>query len=207
MARKVMGLAIAPEVQTTTEDLAPRAGDATLAATNDLSSRVILFQRRIGGVLAAEYLALVRYSRRLTGNGPEAVDLVHIVVTRVLSQPTPVAAVGNLSGWLRTVLFHTFVDLRRHARWEIPTDSAALDRRSAAPEEEPPRSPITVDEVRALLATLPAHYRVPYELFTFESMSYARIAAELGISCTTVGTRINRARNRLRSLIRADGER
>jgi DNA-directed RNA polymerase specialized sigma24 family protein len=63
--------------------------------------------------LAAEYRALISYSRRLTGNAPEATDLVHIVFTRVLSQPTPVAAVENVSGWLRTVLFHTFIDLRR----------------------------------------------------------------------------------------------
>jgi RNA polymerase sigma-70 factor (ECF subfamily) len=207
MARRAMGMAIAPDVRMMREDLARGPDDATSAATNDRQSGVILIEGRIGGVLAAEYRALIRYSRRLTGNGQEAADLVHIVVTRVLSQPTPIAAVGNPSGWLRTVLFHTFIDLRRRARWEIPTDSAALDRRSAAPEDEPTPPPITVDEVRALLATLPAHYRVPYELFTFESMPYARIATVLGISCTTVGTRINRARNRLRSLIRADGER
>ncbi len=207
MARQ-MGIAVAPEMRTVVgADLARRADDAASATTRDGPNGVILIEGRIGGLLAAEYRALIGYSRRLTGNGPEAVDLVHIVVTRVLAQPEPIAAVGNPSGWLRTVLFNTFVDLRRRARWEIPTDCAALDRRSAAAEEEPTSPPITVDDVRALLATLPAHYRQPYELFTFESMSYARIATVLGISCTTVGTRINRARNRLRSLIRADGER
>ena len=61
---------------------------------------------------------------------------------------------------------------------------------------------MTIDEIRALVAALPAHYRVPYEMYTFEDMSYARIATVLGLTCTTVGTRINRARERLRQLIR-----
>jgi RNA polymerase sigma-70 factor (ECF subfamily) len=197
-------MAIAPVMPTVRrDDLAQRAGNATSALENDGSNEVILLEGKIGGLLAAEYRSLIAYSRRLTGNGPEAVDLVHSVVTRVLSRPTPLAAVGNISGWLRTVLFHTFIDLRRRERWEIPTESAALDRRSAAPEDEPTTPPITVDDIRAMLAKLPAHYRAPYELFTFESMPYARIAVVLGLSCTTVGTRINRARERLRRLIHA----
>jgi RNA polymerase sigma-70 factor (ECF subfamily) len=200
-------MAIAPATQAVgREDLARRASGATSATspvTNVGPNGVIMIEGRIGGLLAAEYRSLIAYSRRLTGNGPEAVDLVHSVVTRVLSQPTPIAEVGNISGWLRTVLFHAFVDLRRRERWEIPTDSAALDRRSAVPEEEPTPPLVTIEEVRALLAALPAHYRMPYELFTFEGMPYARIAVVLGLSCTTVGTRINRARERLRRLIRA----
>jgi RNA polymerase sigma-70 factor (ECF subfamily) len=100
-------------------------------------------------------------------------------------------------------LFHTFVDLRRRARWEIPTDSADLDGPAAAPETEAGSPQVTIDDVQSLLAFLPPHYRVPYELFTFEDMPYARIGEELGLPCTTVGTRINRARERLRRLIRA----
>jgi len=206
MARSMMGMAIDSSERTVgTADLARRADNATSAGTTDeRSPSVGLIERLIAALLlTSEYQPLISYSRRLTGNGPEAADLVHSVVARVLSQPTPIAAAGNPSGWLRTVLFHAFVDLRRRERREIPTESAALDRRSAAECEEPTPPPVTVDEVRALLARLPAHYREPYELFTFEDMPYARIAVVLGVSCTTVGTRINRARERLRRLIRA----
>lgn len=94
-------------------------------------------------------------------------------------------------------------ELRRRAQWEIPTDAAALERPISPPDEESDEPRITMDDLRALLASLPAHYRVPFEMFTFDEMSYARIAAALGLSCTTVGTRINRARERLRRMIRA----
>jgi RNA polymerase sigma-70 factor (ECF subfamily) len=197
----VTGMAIASPTTTMGTEQGRRAGGHAVPAANDTRRPVLVIDRDIGGVLAAEYRSLITYSRRLTSNGPEAADLVHIVCARVLAQQTPIAGVENLSGWLRTVLFHTFIDLRRRAKWEIPTDSAALDQPTTPPEAEPPGPSVTIDEIRALLLAVPAHYRVPYELFTFEDMPYARIATVLGLSCTTVGTRINRARERLRRLI------
>jgi len=202
MARSVTGMVIASSAPVVDGDrLARRGGEATSVPTNDGPKHVIVIDHRVGGLLTAEYRSLIAYSRRLTCNGPEAADLVHIVVMRVLSRPTPVAAVENLSGWLRTVLFHTFVDLRRRERREIPTDAAALEGRAVAPDEETASPQIDVDDLRALVAALPANYRAPYELFTFQRMSYARIAVVLGLSRTTVGTRINRARERLRRSI------
>jgi RNA polymerase sigma-70 factor (ECF subfamily) len=159
--------------------------------------------RTIGGLLVAEYRSLISYSRRLTSNGPEATDLVHMVCARVLSQQARIAEVDNVSAWLRTVLFRLFVDSRRRARWEIPTDEAALDRPAAVVEPESALYHATVDDVRILIPALPTHYRVPYELFTFEGMSYARISVELGLSSKTVGTRINRARKQLRVMLQA----
>lgn len=204
MARSVTGPAIASSLPVVDRDnLARRADRATAAPANDGALGVSLVERRIAGLLAAEYRSLIAYARRLTGNGPEAADLVHNVYTRVLSQPAPIAAVGNPSGWLRTVLFRSFVDLRRRERWEIATESAVLDRRSAAPQDEPSVPQVTLEDVRSLVARLAPHYRVPYELFSFCEMSYAQIAVVLGLSRTTVGTRINRARARLRQMLHA----
>jgi RNA polymerase sigma-70 factor, ECF subfamily len=171
--------------------------------TSDRRARAMPIDSDIGRLLAAEYRSLILYSRRLTSNAPDAADIVHIVCARVLSQQAAAVDVENMSGWLRTVLFHTFVDLRRRAQREIPTDSEALDCPAAMPEADAAAPRPSIDEVRALLSALPPHYRVPYELFTFEEMPYARIATVLGLSSTTVGTRINRARRRLRRLIRA----
>jgi RNA polymerase sigma-70 factor (ECF subfamily) len=182
-----------------------RGGGATIAPANDTGDDggVTLVERKLASLIAGQYRWMIQYSRRLTANGPEAADLVHIVCTRILSQQIPIGAVANLSSWLRTVLFHTFIDLRRRAQREIPTESAALDRWAVAPPEEIEEPHVTMDDLRALLSGLPAHYRVPYVMFTFDGVPYAQIATILGVSLTTVGTRINRARERLRRMIRA----
>jgi RNA polymerase sigma-70 factor, ECF subfamily len=160
-------------------------------------------QQAVGGALVAEYAALVTYSRRLTSNGSEATDLVQMVCARVLSQQTEVAKVENIAAWLRTVLFRQFVDVRRREKWEVPVESATLEQSCENNEPESRPFQVTVDDVRTLVPSLPAHYRVPYELYTFEEMPYSRIAAVLGLSCKTVATRINRARRRLRNLLEA----
>jgi hypothetical protein len=128
MGRTLVGMAIASSIATVDEGHGARRGGHAPAPANDQQANGRLVNRDIPGLLAAEYRALILYSRRLTANGPGAVDILHMGCARVLSQRTPIEGVENPSGWLRTVLFHAFVDLPRCARWEIPTDSAALER-------------------------------------------------------------------------------
>jgi RNA polymerase sigma-70 factor (ECF subfamily) len=154
----------------------------------------------IGEALVAEYPSLVSYSRRLTANGSEAVDLVQMLCARVLAQGPTMSRPDNVSAWLRTALFHLFVDFRRRARWEIPSESAVFDH-PVPPLPSERHASLTIGDVRAVLLTLPAHYRIPYELYTFENVSYGGIATRLGLPAKTVATRINRARRRLRGLL------
>jgi RNA polymerase sigma-70 factor (ECF subfamily) len=158
----------------------------------------------ISKALVAEYPSLVSYSRRLTANGPDAVDLVQMLCTRVLAQSDTMTRPTNVSAWLRTALFRLFVDVRRRARRETPVGSAAFDHRVTALEPDDPGR-VTIAEVQAVLAGLPTYYRLPYQLYTFENMSYRNIADRLGVPCKTVATRINRARKRLRKLLQEGG--
>jgi RNA polymerase sigma-70 factor (ECF subfamily) len=159
----------------------------------------------IARLLVAEYQSLLSYSRRLTSDGPEAKDLVQMVCARALSQRTLPANVVNPAAWLRTILFRMFVDFRRRMMWEIPMDTAALLGPVSMPETETRTQPIPHERLRALIASLPDHYRIPYELFTFQQMPYARIAVNLRVSSKTVATRINRARRKLRVLLQEQG--
>jgi RNA polymerase sigma-70 factor (ECF subfamily) len=152
--------------------------------------------------LVAEYTALFKYARRLTANPAEAADLVQTVMLRALSQASDTPAPENLGAWLRTVLFRVFVDERRRATRETLSDGSALDAYGVQEEPPPPSwTFVTVDEVRTSVSRLPVHFREPYELFTFNQFSYDKIAATLGVPQNTVGTRINRARRMLRTLL------
>ena len=161
----------------------------------------------MGQLLVAEYRALMTYARRLTANGPDARDLVQMLCARVLSQGAAMVKPDNASAWLRTALFRLYVDFRRRSLREVRTHIEAADWPELQAEPEVPSGPVpmltmvTIDDVRSLLIALPAHYRVPYELFSFEGMSYEQISSRLGLPSRTVGTRINRARKRLRGLL------
>jgi RNA polymerase sigma-70 factor (ECF subfamily) len=51
--------------------------------------------------------------------------------------------------------------------------------------------------VREAVAALPVKYRVPFELFRFEEMSYQEIADAMDLSLSAVEARIHRAKKRL----------
>lgn len=132
-------------------------------------------------------------------------DLVQDVLEKTLRAPVPEGA--NARAWLSRVLHNLFIDkLRRsHARREDlvpePVDPAPVETGLWW-------ETLTDEAVRAQLAKLPEEQRVTFELFTFDGKSYDDIAATLGIAKTTVGTRILRARQKLRELLikeRGDG--
>jgi RNA polymerase sigma-70 factor (ECF subfamily) len=63
---------------------------------------------------------------------------------------------------------------------------------------------LTADHVRRAAARLPSELRDAYCMFAFEDHTYAEVAAALGIPTTTVGTRILRARARLKEMLAAE---
>ncbi len=125
-------------------------------------------------------------------------DLVQDVLEKTLHSPVPADA--NPRAWLSRVLHNLFIDkLRRnHARRE---DLVPEPLPTSVAEESVWWESLTEDTVRAQLAKLPEDQRVTFELFTFDGKSYDDIAARLGIAKTTVGTRILRARQKLRELL------
>jgi RNA polymerase sigma-70 factor (ECF subfamily) len=64
-----------------------------------------------------------------------------------------------------------------------------------------PWSRITSDDIRSALDALEPVYREVYQLHTFEDWTYEQIAHHLGIQRVTVGTRLNRARKKLREVL------
>lgn len=153
--------------------------------------------------LQADVPALSAIARRLCGNPFDADDLVQDTIERALRAGHRYAEQGNRRGWLTTILRNRFRDHCRLARARaLPVgeldDLAAPDAAAAAPWEH-----LTVAHVEAALEQLPARFRRVYELHA-SGLSYAEIARELGISINTVGTRLVRARNRLRVILVAN---
>jgi RNA polymerase sigma-70 factor (ECF subfamily) len=142
-----------------------------------------------------EYLRAL--ARKLCRSQLDPDDLVQDFYERVLGSEMPAGA--NERAWMSRVMSNLFIDKlrRRAARPEQPV----VDDLPAAPHDERAWwEAVTEAEVRAKLALLPDEQRTTFELFAFEGKSYDEIAAKLKIAKNTVGTRILRARTRLREL-------
>jgi RNA polymerase sigma-70 factor (ECF subfamily) len=158
----------------------------------------------LGAALKDAEPVLKRLAERLCSNAADAQDLLQDTFERVTRLGIP-PEVRNTRAWLTTTLHHLFIDhCRATARrpYHEPINDQYENVMPLEPEgPEPEWSRITVADVRDAADELEPVFRDVYLLHTFEHWSYDAIAQELGVQRVTVGTRLNRARKRLREVL------
>ena len=143
-------------------------------------------------------------ARRLCRDHYDPDDLVQDTLLRALSSPIPEGA--NVRAWLARVMQNRFIDYlrRREARREDQLPELA----TTACDQELWWQALSGDDVQRALEQLPDDQRVAFRMFAFEGKSYTEIAEAQRIAKATVGTRILRARLRIREILiqgRSDG--
>jgi len=162
---------------------------------------VTVVERAFAEAVREHEALLTGIARRLCGNDADAADLVHDTYERALRAWDRYADRGNLRSWMVTILHNLFIDRCRKTR-RAPRTEAIEDLELAAPETSAPPAwaNVTEQQVNAALATLGPEFRRVYELHAL-GRSYDEIAHELKIAKPTVGTRLIRARKKLKEAL------
>ena len=170
-----------------------------LAAGDDLALNEIMqrWREKVTGFL-----------QRMTGDGETAVDLALETFVRLYQSRasyTPRAA-------FPTYLFRIAANLaRNHQRWQRRHPTVALEDQLTTgvdPDAATPQPDENADyeerlmAIEKAIAALPTELREAMLLFTYEDMSYAQIAETVHCSVKAVETRIYRARQMLKSLLK-----
>lgn len=161
-------------------------------------------RRRVSGgesaiaqAVRAHERLLLATARRICGNDADAHDLVHDTYERALRGWDRYADRGNLKGWLLAILNNLFIDRCRKARREAHEPLEGHEIAVPEPVAAPPWAQVTPEQVARAIADLPGEFRQVYELHV-AGHSYDEIAAALAIPKATVGTRLLRARKKLK---------
>lgn len=144
---------------------------------------------------------------RLLGERQAAEDMTQETFIRAY-QRLHTFQIGRPFGpWIRRVatnLCYNHLNARRDAA--IPLDDERL--RLAGPSSQEPEAShlrhAKAERVRQAILSLPAHYRAVIELRHFQDLSYAEIAAVLGIPLSDVKSHLFRARKQLARLLSQD---
>jgi len=140
---------------------------------------------------------LLRMAQHWTREATAADDLVQEAMKKALEARASFRRGTNLKGWVTRIMRNLFIDGCRK-RPALPLD---FEPRGGVdpPDELDPLDVLSVEDVQTALARLSPRDRQIFTLFCFEDLSYRRIADDLGIAPATVGTRLHRARLRLRT--------
>jgi RNA polymerase sigma-70 factor (ECF subfamily) len=160
-----------------------------------------------GVLMLAERRTLLGYANMLTGDRASADDLVQDTFERALRGARQFRAGSNLTAWLRRIMRNLFTDRCRQGTRFV--SMANQDLADCAGAETPPDQPreidcrefLTMEDVNAALEVIDEAAREVFVLAHLQRRSYQEIAATLGIPVSTVGTRLWRARARIRQVL------
>ena len=132
------------------------------------------------------YRLAVNYTRSLA----EAEDVCQTVFLKLLEQPD--LQPGREKAWLMQVTANECRDLLRSSWWKktLPLEAAFCVAKTET------------DETIYLLRKLPPKYRVVLYLHYYEQYTTTEIAQLLKIPTGTVSTRLKRARDQLKSMLK-----
>lgn len=156
----------------------------------------------------AELPNLLARARRLTLSSQDAHDLVQDALVRALPALGKVAPGSNLRAWLMTIMRHVHIDRLRRVAREPPAvsiEEMKIESLALADQVAEPANAMDFEDLQEALDealdALPESFRRVLVLHELEGRSYREISAVLGIPLATVGTRLSRARLKLRMLL------
>lgn len=164
---------------------------------------------------------ITRYERktynlayRLMGNHADASDAAQEALVRVCLRLHNFRGDSAFSTWLFRVVTNTCLDeLRRRGRLRhaslddaLPIEEGAVPRQASDDAESPveyaERHEVQAAVQRAI-SRLPDEYRIVVIMRDLQGLSYHEIAAMLGTTLGTIKSRLHRARQALRGIIRS----
>lgn len=147
--------------------------------------------------------AVVNYLTRLTRDRGRAEELAQEAFLRLYQKASRYEERGHLLSYLLRIATNLLrSEQRRAQRWRALLPIAASN--AEPPPPSPQRRALSAEATRVVdeaLEKLPLRYRAPVVLRDIEGLSYKEIAAALGCREGTVKSRINRGRERLKTLL------
>ncbi len=158
-------------------------------------------QRMLVNRLESERKRLFRMVYAWSHDPDVADDVVQEAMIKAIDKVDSLKDIKALDGWVFRILHNCFYDHLRKQREQVDIDDVVLV------DDETPEQLNDRDEmltgVRQAISQLPVKYREVVTLVDIESFSYAEVAEIIGVPIGTVMSRLNRARQKLKTALEA----
>ncbi len=144
-----------------------------------------------------------RYKRELLGicmryarDKSEAEDILLEGFIQIYSKVKTYEGRGSFEGWMKRIIVNTAIDYFRKYRRENMHQNIDDYMEVTNPDQDAFMK-LNEKEILTLIQSLPAGYRVVFNLFAIEGYSHAEIADRLGITVSTSKSQLRKARAKL----------
>lgn len=175
---------------------------ATLALVDSVASEQS--QRDVGefGAIAEQHRALLqRVALRLSGNAEIAKDLVQETLLRGLRRFDQCQHGPHAGTWLVKILTNQYFDYLKHQKVERKAEPELAVPEAIESDSDSTISLIADADLYTAVQSLEPDLRDVVELCYLKQLRYREVSAVLNLPVGTIGTRLMRARARLRVLL------
>jgi RNA polymerase sigma-70 factor (ECF subfamily) len=145
---------------------------------------------------------LRKFVARRIENQADVDDVLQEVLLKIHRSASSLQDGNNLFAWVYTIARNAIVDHYRKRRPTISLDQALAASGEPAEDAAPPDALGEIaDCLRPFLHHLPEKYRDPLILTDLEGMSQADLAVKLGLSLSGAKSRVQRAREHLKTML------
>ena len=122
----------------------------------------------------------------------EAEDVLVTAFTKVFNRIHQFKSEGSCEGWIRRIMVNESLTwLRQHKFMQVETDIEAAD---FEPDYQMLDNHLHAEELMKLIDSLPAGYKIVFNLYAIEGYSHKEISEMLGINENTSKSQLSRAR-------------
>lgn len=181
----------------------------------ELTARSEVDREEFAELIQPHFDPLFGFALRMTRNRPDAEDLLQESIFRAYRSISGFQPGTNFKAWMFRILTNTFISRKRSEKrapilmpeLEAVDESAGAEGMAeelydAETDWNAVYSHHVEDEVKAALDELPEEFRAPLLLSSLGGMRYKEIAGALDVPIGTVMSRLFRARQRLRRILR-----
>ena len=144
----------------------------------------------------------LRYSR----TRDEAIEIVNDGFLKIFSKLDKYSKGLSFKGWVRKIMIHSAIDYFRRNEKHYHSLDISYAQYQDDPSTESVLEKLSAEEIMKAVQTLPASYRIVFNLYAIEGFKHEEIANQLNISVGTSKSNLSIARDKLKRMLIAGNE-
>lgn len=143
--------------------------------------------------------AMFNVCYRITNDHSDAEDIVQEAFVSAFQNLRSYQGDATFGAWLKRIVINKSINFIKKRKVEL---EELTDADEVVEEEHTKYDELTVQKVKAAIAKLPDGYRVVLSLYLLEGYDHGEISLILGISESTSKSQYNRAKHKIRQLLK-----